>query len=33
MSHAPRSVREYERIDPHIPKGTPILGIGVLVDS
>ncbi len=33
MSHAPGSAREYEGIDPHTPKGTPTLGIGVLVDS
>ncbi len=32
MSYAPRSVRECERIDPHTPKGTPTLGVGVLVD-
>jgi hypothetical protein len=33
MSHAPGSARKYEGIDPHTPKGTPTLGIGVLVDS
>jgi len=33
MPHAPRSARECEGIGPHIPKGTPILGIGVSVDS
>jgi hypothetical protein len=33
MLHAPGSAREYEGIDPHTPKGTPTLGIGVLVDS
>jgi hypothetical protein len=32
MSHVPGSVRECEGIGPHIPKGTPTLGIGVLVD-
>ncbi len=33
MLHAPGSVRECEGIDPHIPKGTPTLGVRVLVDS
>jgi hypothetical protein len=33
MTHAPRSVRECEGMDPHIPKGTPTLGVGVLADS
>jgi len=33
MSHVPGSARECERIDPHTPKGTPTLGVGVLVDS
>ncbi len=33
MPHAPGSARECEGIDPHIPKGTRTLGIGVLVDS
>jgi hypothetical protein len=33
MPHAPRSVREGEGIGPHTPKGTPILGIIVSVDS
>ncbi len=32
MPHAPKSARECEGIDPHTPKGTPILGIGVLMD-
>jgi hypothetical protein len=32
MPHAPGSARECEGIDPHIPKGIPILGIGVPVD-
>jgi len=27
--HAPGSVRECEGIDPHTPKGTPTLGVGV----
>jgi len=31
-SHAPGSARECEGIDPHTPKGTPTLGVGVLVD-
>jgi hypothetical protein len=33
MPHAPESARECEGIGPHTPKGTPTLGIGVLVDS
>jgi len=32
MCHAPRSARECEGIDLHTPKGTPTLGVGVLVD-
>jgi len=33
MPHAPGSARECEGIDLHTPKGTPTLGVGVLVDS
>jgi len=33
MPHALRSAKECEGIDPHTPKGTPTLGVGVLVDS
>jgi hypothetical protein len=33
MFHAPRSVRECEGMNPHIPKWAPILGVGVPVDS
>jgi hypothetical protein len=33
MPHAPGSARDCEGINPHTPKGTPILGIRVLVDS
>jgi len=33
MLHAPKSARECEGIDPHTPKGTPTLGVGVPVDS
>jgi hypothetical protein len=33
MPHDTGSVRECEGIDPHTPKGTPTLGIRVLVDS
>jgi len=33
MPHAPRSARECKGIDLHTLKGTPILGIGVPVDS
>jgi hypothetical protein len=29
MSHVPGSARECEGIDPHIPKGTPTLGVGI----
>jgi hypothetical protein len=32
-SHAPGSARKCEGIDPHTPKGTSTLGVGVLVDS
>ncbi len=33
MPHAPKSARECEGIDPHTPKGTPTLGVGIPVDS
>ncbi len=33
MPHAPGSAKECEGIDPHTPKATPTLGVGVLVDS
>jgi len=33
MTHAPGSARECEKIDHHTPKGTPTLGVGVLMDS
>jgi hypothetical protein len=33
MPDAPGSVRECEGIDPHIPKETPTLGVGVPMDS
>jgi len=33
MPYAPRSARECEGINPHTPKGTPTLGVGVPVDS
>jgi len=33
MPHAPRSARECEGINPHTPKGIPILGVGVLMES
>jgi len=33
MLHALRNARKCEGIDPHTPKGTPILGIGVPMDS
>jgi len=33
MPHAFGSARECEGIDPHTPKGTPTLGVGVPVDS
>jgi len=29
MSHAPGSARECKGIDPHIPKGTLTLGVGI----
>jgi hypothetical protein len=32
MPHALKSAKECEGIDPHTPKGTPTLGIGVQVD-
>jgi len=32
-SHAPKSVGECEGMNPHTPKGTPTLGIGIPVDS
>jgi len=32
MRHALESARKCEGIDPHTPKGTPTLGIGVPVD-
>jgi len=32
MPHAPRSARECEGIDPHTPKGTPTLGVGIPMD-
>jgi hypothetical protein len=31
--HAPRSVKKCEGMNPHTPKGTPTLGVGVLMDS
>jgi len=31
-SHAPKSVGKCERMNPHTPKGTLTLEIGVLVD-
>jgi hypothetical protein len=31
--HTPRSVKECEGINPHTPKGTPTLGVGVPMDS
>jgi hypothetical protein len=31
--HAPGSAKECEGMNPHTPKGTPTLGVGVLVDS
>jgi hypothetical protein len=31
-SHAPRSVRKCEGMNFHTPKGTPTLGVGVMVD-
>jgi hypothetical protein len=33
MPHALGSARECEGIDPHTPKGTSTLGVGVLMDS
>jgi len=33
MPHAPGSARECEGIGLPTPKGTPTLGVGVLVDS
>jgi len=33
MPHAPGSARECVGIDLHTPKGTPTLGVRVLVDS
>jgi len=33
MPHALGSAKECEGIDPHTPKGTPTLGVGVPVDS
>jgi len=33
MPHAPKSARECEGIDPHTPKGTPILGVGIPMNS
>jgi hypothetical protein len=33
MPHAPGSAKECEGIDPHTPKGTPTLAVGVMVDS
>ncbi len=33
MPHAPGSVKECERIDPHTPKGAPTLRVGVPMDS
>ncbi len=33
MPHVPGSARECEGIDPHAPKGTPTLGVGVSVYS
>jgi len=33
MSHAFGNARECEGIDPHTPKGTPTLGVGVSMDS
>jgi hypothetical protein len=32
MPHAPRSAIECEGIDLHTPKGTLMLGVGVMVD-
>jgi len=33
MPHALGSVRECEGIDPHTPKGSPTLGVGVPMES
>jgi len=33
MAHAPGSARKCEGIDPHTPKATPTLRIGVPMDS
>jgi hypothetical protein len=33
MPHAPGSVRECEGINPHTPKGTPTLGVKILMDA
>jgi len=33
MSHVPGNVRKCQGIDLHLPKGTPTLGVGTLVDS
>jgi hypothetical protein len=33
MSHAFGTARKCEGIDPHTPKGTPTLGVGVPMDS
>jgi hypothetical protein len=33
MPRVPGSARDFEGIDPHTPKGTPTLGVGVPVDS
>jgi hypothetical protein len=33
ITHVPGSARECEGTNPHIPKGTPTLGIGVPMDS
>jgi len=33
ISHAPKSVGECEGMNPHTPKGTPTLGVGILVNS
>jgi hypothetical protein len=30
--HAPRSAKECEGMNPHTPKGTPTLGVGIPVD-
>jgi hypothetical protein len=31
--HAPENVKECEGMNPHTPKGTPILGVGIPMDS